>query len=428
MDMIKMTRPYMQFSQGATYTINRQDKANSIEIRYNGRTFDIPRSHCEITHISTPAPTPAPTGYSAPPITGKWIDPNAVTLSGLMGSDPVGTTAPVAPASPAPAPPVLSLRDNQVYMSHFTGGKLPESGIDRIVNMYPSDTWGEEHWGAIPDFDPMYHWNPNMLELLILGLEDSERVLFVGLPGTGKTTAHEQFAAIIGQPFQAINGKDGMEPSSYLGSVAPDGTGGWAWSDGVLPVCMRNGYYLCIDEVFKIAAGINMAMQSVWQRGGKLVLDDKPGNLLDKQVVPDPKFLLMATDNVKGLGDSFSMFAGTQMQDTSTLDRFDSTFTVPYMEELVEIDLLDRMYPTVQRNEIEALVKVAGLIRKGYATEEISLTLSMRGLTSTCRKITRQCKPWEAFRYAYLEKLADEQEIQAVEEFAKTCGLKEQSW
>ena len=413
MRSVVLKRDYMQFKKGDVLSTLSDTKENSIEVVHNGRSFDIPRVYCEVTWSPLTPPV-------SPPIPTKTDTP---TLSGLMGADPIGMTAPVAPPSPAVAPPILSLEDNQVHMSFFTGGVLPDSKVDRVISMYPSDTWSDEHWDMIPEFDPNYVWDANMLECLILGQEDQERVLFVGLPGTGKTTAHEQYAAIVGQPFMAINGKDGMEPSSYLGCVAPDGAGGWAWKDGVLPVCMKEGYYLCVDEVFKISAGINMAMQSVWQRGGRLVLDDKPADLKGKTIIPDPKFLLMATDNVKGLGDNFGKFAGTQMQDTSMLDRFDTTYTVPYMPEKTERHLMESMFRTVDRDVIRQIVQVAGLIRKGYATDEISLTLSQRGLRSMCRKIAKDVNPWAAFKYAYLEKLSDPSEIQAVESFAQTCGM-----
>ena len=423
---VKIIKPYMQFGMGDILQVSNDSRQHSVEILHSGRKFDVPTTHCRYCSSFG-----LPVGGTTPPVS-PWIDDDDVTLSGLMGDDPFPSVSPVAPmtipSTPPPMAPVAKLKDNQVHMSHFTKGKLPISKVDHLVNLYPSDTWGEEHWVNIPDIDPNYVWNPNMLEALILGLDDAERVLFVGMPGTGKTTGHKQFAAIIGQPFYAVNGKDGMEPSSYLGSVAPDGDGGWAWSDGALPTCMKEGYYLCIDEVFKIPAGIQMSMQSVWERGGHLVLDDKPGSLLDKLVKADDKFRIMATDNVKGLGDNFAMFSGTQMQDTSTLDRFDTTYTVPYMDEDDERCMLMEMYPDVDLDVVRKLVQVANLIRKGYAAEEISLTLSPRGLMSCCRKIDRDLKPFEAFRYAYLEKLADDVEIEAVKEFTKTCGLAESIW
>ena len=410
---IVMTRDYLMLKTGDIVALsnNVNPKKNSVEVIHRGNTFDVPVTFCrpEIANI-----------MGKPVSLSDLLGDDEAIMTGMLGDDEdIMTGIPTPPAAPVK----VRLKDNQVHMSFFTGGALPKSNIDHVINMYPSDTWAEEHWNNIPEIDEFYVWNPAALECLILGLDDNEHVLFTGMPGTGKTTAHQQFAAIIGQPFYAVNGKDGMEPSSYLGSVAPDGLGGWKWQDGALPTCMLNGYYLCIDEVFKIPAGIQMTMQTVWQRGGSLVLDDKPGNLADKLVKPDPKFRLMASDNVKGLGDDFAKFSGTQLQDTSTLDRFDTTYSMPYLPEDQEIYMLNDMFPKVDDDIIMKLVQIANLIRNGYKAEELSLTLSPRGLTSMCRKILRGLHPEEAFKYAYLSKLADETEINAVKEFLKTCGL-----
>ena len=293
-----------------------------------------------------------------------------------------------------------------------------------MITMYPSDTWDGEYWEFIPDFDPNYVWDPDVLEAVHLGELLTASVLLVGLPGTGKTTAHKQYAAIIGQPFFRVNGKDGMEPSSFVGAISPDGKGGWQWSDGTVPRCMKIGAYLCIDEVMKLPAGINMTMQSVWDRGGSLVLDDKPGTLKDKLVHPHENFRLVATDNVRGLGDNFTMAAATQIQDTSTLDRFDITKEVFYMDERLETNLFHMMYPGVLSDVVHKLVQVAGLVREAYKQEQVALTFSPRGLNTACQMITQGLPPTKALHLAYIQKLADETEVETVWKFAKeTVGL-----
>ena len=398
MAKVIITKNYLDFCSGEKYLLI-ESKQRSLKVKRNGKFYHIPKTHCE-----------AEGG-----------------LSGVLGANdwpPYFTPAPAPTPTPTPkVRPKVSLRDNQVQMSHFTKGVLPKSGVDHIINMYSSEHFPEELWEFIPDFNCNYVWNADVLESVILGCTLDERVFLVGMPGTGKTTAHEQYAAIIGQPFYQVNGKDSMEASSFLGSLGTDGAGQWAWMDGTLPMCMKLGFYLCIDEVTKIPAGIQMALQTVWQKRGKLVLDDKPGSLVEKLVKPVDNFRIVATDNTRGLGDNFSLFGATQVQDTSTLDRFGVVQEVDYLSEDDEGLLLERLFPEVNTLVTRRLIQVANFIREGYKSEDFAVTLSQRGLRAACGMIMQGLPPRIAFDKAYTAKLADDTQIAAVGELCSTAHL-----
>ena len=318
-------------------------------------------------------------------------------------------------------PAQVLLQEGQCWLSDLTDGELPESGVDHIITSYRWDHFPDHLRQDIPDFDIYHEWNPDVLENLILSHEENLKNLLVGYPGSGKSSSVRNFAALILQPFMPLNGKDGIDGSSFLGFLVA-GPGGTEFNEGLLPVAMRNGYLMCIDEVFKIPADIQMNFQTVYQENGFLLLDEKPGTLHDKLVKPHPDFRLVGTDNAKGTGDNFDKFGATQVQDTSTLDRFGLTENVPYLPQDKEVECLNRMYD-LPVDTLERFVRTANMVREAYTKSDVALTLSMRGLKVMCRLYERGLSEAVAYKKAYVTKLSEEDEINLAISYSNAVGL-----
>jgi cobaltochelatase CobS len=335
------------------------------------------------------------------------------------------------------------LKEGQMWLSDLTYGELPKSGVDHIITVNCTSNWGftratgkwelevnkDNPWfdtmamADIPEIDLNYYWQPDVLECILMGYKLDARILLTGPPGTGKTTALKQYAAWTDHPFMRFNGKDGIEQSSFLGyNWLSEGT--MEWKDGLLPIGLVGGYIICIDEVFKIPPGIQMALQSLYEQGGTLILDEKAGSLFEKTVVPNENARLWTTDNVKGTGDNMEMFASTQSQDTSTLDRFSLTTEVGYLRPEVEERMLMNIYgtsPDIQR-VVRRLIKFANLVREAYLTGKVALTMSPRGLQASLDIITTQgLREHHAIEYTYVNKIGDDTEKQVVSQFLKTA-------
>lgn len=322
-----------------------------------------------------------------------------------------------------PSQPLL--QEYQCWLTDLTDGVLPKSGVDHIITCYPPAFWPEQLQKDIPEFDIFHEWDADVLESIYLAHVDNEKGLFVGYPGTGKSTSHRNYAGLIRQPFMRLNGKDGIDASSFIGFLWA-GANGTEFAEGLLPVAMRHGYYLVIDEVFKIPPEIQMNFQTVYEEDGFLLLDEKPGTLSDKLVVPHPEFRLMGTDNAKGTGDDFEKFGATQTQDTSTLDRFGVTANVPYLKQDKEVATLCRLYPDMEEESLQRLVRVANLIRENYRQNSISLTLSMRGLKVMCKFIRRGLSEDSVYRKVYHDKLSNQDEIETSEQHVRAVGLSQE--
>lgn len=368
--------------------------------------------------VAPAAPTATATRMSA-------LDKAMAHGAGVLGTafdEAVSEEGPkVPPVEPeVTVVPKESAPDGFFYLSDMTDGRLPRSGKDHLFPRYPEDHWKPEFRHDIPEVDPFYFWDADVAEGLWLAYVMNEKCMLHGFPGTGKTTAVHQLAAWVRQPYAKFGGKGGIEPASFLGQLQAiariqelkDGTEVMAqemvWKDGLMPPAVREGYLTTIDEFCKIGPDVQMAMQSLYEKGGHLMLDDKPGTISEKRIDPHPEFRMMVTDNTLGLGDNLHLFASSEMQDTSTLDRFTVVIPVDYMQKSEECALLSRKYPKVNGSDVFKIVTFANMVRESYKVTDLPVTLSQRGLSAMCDIMERGLSLETAVQFTFINKLAED--------------------
>lgn len=285
------------------------------------------------------------------------------------------------------------------------------TGLEHWVTVFDKDHWPEELHQFIYEPDENYVFNPEALEAAVLGIEYNENVNISGPPGCGKTTMVKEIAARTGRPYMRLNGKDGVELSSFIGQMVINENKQTVWEDGLLPIAVKNGFLLAFDEWTKVPAGINMALQALLEEGGKLVLEDKPGEYHEKLVEPHPDFRIVLCDNVKGLGDGIDKYAATNVQDTSTINRIGVSITMDYMSEDDEKLMISNRYgKKLSGSTITRMVQLANKVRASYGNGDVSLTLSPRNLLYWAKWASHIRDIRQSFRWSYFEALSDDQE------------------
>lgn len=267
------------------------------------------------------------------------------------------------------------------YSKHFTAVPAGFKDFDVSNILFKDEDWDEEDRAFIPNQDTFtdYYCDPAVFYPLVLGLVHNMNTLMHGPTGCGKSTSVECIASICRWPFLRVNGREDMESDSLIGKPWVN-NGNMEWMMGALPEARRKGWLVLMDEPFKMPAGIQMTLQRMYERNGILQIDDMPGTLKDKQIIPHKNTRLILADNVAGTGDNLDKYAATQIQDTSTLNRMELVIEVDYLPATSEQKMLQGRYPHLPEQWAKRMVQTANLVRNGFKKGELSNTMSTRQL------------------------------------------------
>jgi cobaltochelatase CobS len=299
--------------------------------------------------------------------------------------------------------------------------KTGKPDIDISSLMLNRSDWSEEDQLSIPEFDQHYKWQHEILYPTLLAMLSKMKVLYVGPTGSGKTTFHENLAAVFQQPFYRLGGRGDMESDVILGRQDMQ-NGSMDFLLGEFTKKYTGGFYCLLDEIWKLPANINMTFQRVFERGGLLQIDEARGELKDKQFYPAPTTHLMLADNVVGTGDGADRYAATMIQDGSTINRMDLVLKVDYLKSSDEVEMLMNRFSSFLPESIaKKAVQVANLIRQGVNEGHISVTMSPRNLIAWMELAQKVRSYEEAFKWVMQQRYADDRERGAVEGFYYTA-------
>lgn len=334
------------------------------------------------------------------------------------------------PVIVASAPKTLTdglrkLKPNQLWFSEVASIDKIDAKEDFGVTVFVEHKWDDRIGSFIPEIDENYVIDKQLSADILMAWELHEKVLCYGPTGAGKSSLIEQLCARTGRPFVRVNCTGDMDSSMIFGQLtAKDGS--TIWVDGAVTEAVKYGAVFAWDEWDVTPPEISMGLQWLLEDNGKLFLKEMPGSTKDKQIVPHEHFRIVAIGNTQGQGDETGAHAGTNVQNSATLDRFGTAVFVDYLHPLIEEKMLTNKWPeTISGKAAKELVKLANLIRQGYKANQFNLTISPRSLFSICRKVSSGCTLKKAFALVYLNKLNDTQRKVADELFGKVYGTKD---
>lgn len=258
----------------------------------------------------------------------------------------------------------------------------------------------------VPGHDPHYKfWNMDGLEAVATAIEMDLNLLMVGPTGCGKTSLVVELASLLNTPIQRINLDGDVRSSDFLGqmSLTVDSKTGQSvtvWTDGVLPRAMRRGHWLILDELDAAPPQILMTCQAVLEVGHRLVIKENSGEVIH----PHPDFRIVATANTLGHGDQSGLYAGTNVINEATLDRFGIVIEYGYPE-IKEEAAIVRAKSDVSAKQAKQMCDVAKKVRDGAKNDECFCTFSTRKLINWGVLIVKLDNHERAAQYTVLQRL-----------------------
>ena len=281
-----------------------------------------------------------------------------------------------------------------------------------------TQTWAWQYpHKTTPKVDPDYVFRPEIVSLLIASHENvSEKLLFTGPTGSGKSSAIEQGAARLNVPFYRVNLDNDVTKSDFVGQYILKGDE-TTYQYGVLPLAMKQGAWLLVDEWDMGNPGVTAVLQAV--------LEGKPLQLADtgEIVFPAEGFRIFATGNTIGQGDETGLYSGTQVQNFAQLDRFTMVEFVDYPSTKIEEAIVKKQCGLTDENLkkqfgvseisekdnsasiVKNIVQVAKLVREAFRKEEVTTTMSTRTLVNIGNKLLMFGDIKRAYKVGYLNKL-----------------------
>jgi cobaltochelatase CobS len=236
----------------------------------------------------------------------------------------------------------------------------------------------------IPEPNPAYFF-PSFSDDVGQDIMEYKKVCLTGHMGCGKTSLVEQMAANIGQPVIRVNMNGQTTIADFVGFWTVKG-GETVWVDGALPLAMRRGYWLIIDEIDFAEAQILSVLNPVTEKNGKLFLKEKGHEI----VIPHDKFRLFATANTVGIMEAYRhLYQGANILNKALLDRF-RVYHVDYLPPAQEAKVLAKTVPSVPVEAAQVLVKLANEVRTAFNKEELSSTFSLRQLIDWAEMLVRK--------------------------------------
>lgn len=318
---------------------------------------------------------------------------------------------------------------------HLTGKKV------KFSKLFP-EAWGDLKESGQPDFDipdyRKYAFPPNLTPYIpvesdyhapaqliydaALAFAVGSVTHVVGWPGTGKSNGLPVFLATrLGLPLLRLGlNKKGMMFDDLIGREAILQTSEGMKTghrDGVLLHWVDQPCIILADEFSRANAEISNGLMSFMERNGSLIVENRDTPVIKRH----EHCWIVASDNVKGLGDGAGKFVGTDVVDNAVLDRFEVTLEVDYLPENVQLALISEWFPGFPENEAKKLVKFGMLIQAGYKKDTLPLSFSPRALKEVSRYACLHKSVALAIKKVVLAKYADEADVQCIKEYYRTA-------
>jgi cobaltochelatase CobS len=303
-----------------------------------------------------------------------------------------------------------------------TASQLP--GPDFEMPVFDRDTsWPEEASVHIPfpDEEDIEHY---VIPIeagywFCYGLRVNKPVFLSGVKGCGKSTLPKRICSLLNWPFVRKQMAKDLDSSEFFGQwVAHDGSTEFVLGD--LPQAAILGMVFLVDEISNAPPELHPSLHWTLEKGGSIYLNSKDGDIKDKIIHPKDTFRIVASDNTCGQGDSKGHYAGTDVMNSATMDRFRVMIVMDYMSKGQEKRVLMDTVPGCTDMLASKMIDVAIRTRAAYAAGDLSETLSMRPLIEWAEKAVLTRDILSSLQLTLLNKIDSESERLEIKTYVQT--------
>lgn len=256
-----------------------------------------------------------------------------------------------------------------------------------------------------PAYDPEYYFDPELWIKMVCYVRVKENrtnqpgLMSVGLPGTGKSKAWRQFAAITNRPFFETTGRIDLDLFEVTGRFTPSfnektGQPDLRYLEGPLTQALQMEYSIFLFEEFdRCAPEVTVNFNPILDGYGFT------NNDLGHTFQIPKGFLFIQTGNGNGQGDQSGLCHTSQLIDYSTMDR-NEIIEHQYLPVDAQVNLLRQWLtaynPVTKKTQcaindslINAIVNFGVSLRDSFSqgNESVPVPFTMRTLKSFSHQI-----------------------------------------
>jgi len=254
----------------------------------------------------------------------------------------------------------------------------------------------------IPKTNKAYHF-VDPIDDIVQDINENRRIMLVGHCGIGKTSCIKELAARTNNGFISVHLNNQTTIGDFVGNWIVK-NGDMKWIDGSLPLSVRNGYWLLVDEIDFAEANFISVLNPLLEKDGKLILKEKGYEVIE----PHPNFRLFSAGNTMGCMQEYrSLYQGTNIMNEAFLDRW-RIHHIKCLPGETETKVLMDYVPKLSLSVASQIVSVATLIRDAFEKEEVSNSFSTRRLIDWSEQMIRHRHPIKAGESTIFSKISKE--------------------
>ena len=247
---------------------------------------------------------------------------------------------------------------------------------------------------------------PDFTDSLVARVRYKRNVLLTGPTGCGKSELIEKMAKAYEIPCVRINFSSGTSEGDLLGKFVIK-NGETAFADGYIPLAMKNGWWVILDEIDYAQPEHISCLQAVLE-GKALVNIKNEGEIVEAH----PRFRVFGTANTKGRGDMTDSYNGTNFLNIAFLDRW-TIFEMNYTKKEKDIAKAILGDDTMAGK----LIDLFALLRQSVKNNDLNnASFSTRRLIQTCEALRMGDTLNDAIQYEILNRYHEE-EINIITEY-----------